>query len=60
MIWMIAEILVLYLLEAEKCYKLSNLIKDYSNTIPLNRQTDNSSKDGGLCMKKWEVFFLVI
>lgn len=33
MMWIIAEVLVLYLLGAEKCYKLSNLIKGYTNTM---------------------------
>lgn len=42
MMWIIAEVLVPYLLGAEKCYKLSNLIKDYSNTM-LPKLTDRQT-----------------
>lgn len=47
MMWIIAEVLVPYLLGAEKCYKLSNLIKDYSNTMQTDRWTDRQ------LLQKW-------
>lgn len=54
MMWIIAEVLVLYLLGAEKCYKISNLIKDYSNTMP-PKQTDIHT-DRQLFQKWWFMY----